>query len=103
MKKNESGESVLEGSAESEILEKLAARVEKAVAVITELRRERDGLRARVDELEGEMQTRRQDSERLGSVEEENERYKTERNEIRTRIETVLDRLEALEEGGTEL
>ena len=36
---------------EAEILARLSERVEKAVATIQELRRERDQLRARVEEL----------------------------------------------------
>lgn len=99
MKKNENG-STLEGSAEAEMLERLAERVEKAVATITDLRRERDDLRSRVSDLEQEMDERRKESERLGDVESEMNRYRTERDEIRHRIESVLDRLDTLEGSG---
>ena len=68
---------------EAEILARLSERVEKAVATIQELRRERDELRARVEELEG--------------GEEEQERLRRERSEIRDRIENILASLEALE------
>jgi FtsZ-binding cell division protein ZapB len=68
---------------EAEILARLSERVEKAVATIQELRRERDQLRARVEELEG--------------GEEEQERLRRERGEIRDRIEGILASLEALE------
>jgi FtsZ-binding cell division protein ZapB len=68
---------------EAEILTRLSERVEKAVATIQELRRERDQLRARVTELEG--------------GEEEQERLLRERGEIRDRIENILASLEALE------
>ena len=68
---------------EAEILARLSERVEKAVATIQELRRERDQLRARVAELEG--------------GEEEQERLRRERTEIRDRIENILASLEALE------
>lgn len=68
---------------EAEILARLSERVEKAVATIQELRRERDELRARVAELEG--------------GEEEQERLRRERGEIRDRIENILASLEALE------
>lgn len=61
---------------ESEILARLGERVEKAVAMIQELRRERDELKARVEELEG---------------------YEQQRGEIRERIESILASLEALE------
>lgn len=68
---------------ETEILAQLSERVEKAVATIQELRRERDQLRARIAELEG--------------GEEEQERLRKERGEIRNRIEGILASLEALE------
>ncbi len=68
---------------EAEILARLSERVEKAVATIQELRRERDQLRARIAELEG--------------GEEEQERLRRERGEIRDRIENILASLEALE------
>lgn len=68
---------------EAEILAQLSERVEKAVAMIQELRKERDQLRARVAELEG--------------GEEEQERLRRERGEIRDRIENILASLEALE------
>ena len=68
---------------ETEILARLSERVEKAVATIQELRKERDQLRARVEELEG--------------GEEEQDRLRRERGEIRERIEGILASLEALE------
>ena len=43
----------LAGTEEAEILARLSERVEKAVGTIQELRKERDQLRARVEELEG--------------------------------------------------
>ena len=63
---------------EAEILSRLSERVEKAVAVIQELRRERDALQARVEELEG---------------------YEQQRGEIRQRIESILASLEGVGEG----
>jgi FtsZ-binding cell division protein ZapB len=84
-KKNENEDSqlALSGTEEAEILGRLSERVEKAVATIQELRRERDTLRARVEELEA----RDEDVERLNR----------ERSEIRNRIESILGSLEALE------
>ena len=73
----------LAGTEEAEILARLSERVEKAVGTIQELRRERDQLRARVEELEGR--------------EEEQDRLTRERGEIRNRIESILSSLEALE------
>lgn len=68
---------------EEDILARLQERVEKAIATIQELRRERDSLRAKL--------------EQVSSLEEECERYQKERSEIRDRIETMLANLESLE------
>ena len=84
MKKNRDNDQLaLAGTEEAEILGRLSERVEKAVQMIQELRRERDKLRARVQELE--------------SRDEDLDRYQKERGEIRDRIETILGSLEALE------
>jgi methyl-accepting chemotaxis protein len=77
-KKNEESQLALAGTEEAEILTRLSERVEKAVTTIQELRRERDALQARVEELE---------------------EYVNERGEIRNRIETILESLEKLDEG----
>jgi FtsZ-binding cell division protein ZapB len=85
MKKNrESEPAAAAAGGEEEILERLASRVEQAVATIQELRRERDTLRARVEELE--------------SVQDDHDRYVRERGQIRERIEGILGSLEQLEE-----
>jgi FtsZ-binding cell division protein ZapB len=82
---------------EGEILARLAERVEKAVGTIHELRRDRDQLRARVEELETRLKDQDDANARLESLEDEHERFKQERGEIRDRIETILSSLEALE------
>ncbi|HEX2832250.1 MAG TPA: hypothetical protein VHW00_04505 [Thermoanaerobaculia bacterium] len=84
---------------ESEILSRLAERVERAVGTIQELRRDRDQLQARVEELETRLKDQDDANSRLESLEEEHERFKHERGEIRDRIETILSTLEALETG----
>jgi FtsZ-binding cell division protein ZapB len=81
MKRNRDNEN--EPMEEAEILARLSERVEKAVGTIQELRREREQLLARIAELEG--------------GEEEQERLRRERGEIRERIENILASLEALE------
>ena len=92
MKKNKDNDQMaLAGTEEAEILSRLSERVEKAVGTIQELRRERDRLRAQVEELEARVR----DQE---SVDEEHERFRRERGEIRDRIESILGSLEALEE-----
>ena len=89
-KTKDTDQSALPGIEEAEILSRLGDRVEKAVATIQELRKERDQLRVRVEELEAQVK----DSE---SLEEEHDRFRKERGEIRDRIETILASLEALE------
>jgi FtsZ-binding cell division protein ZapB len=98
MKKNPNNDqTTLTDTDEAEILERLSARVEKAVSTIQELRRERDELRTRVDELESRVRDSDETSTRLSSLEEEHDRFRKERGEIRSRIETILGNLEALE------
>lgn len=80
----------LAGTEEAEILARLSERVEKAVGTIQELRKERDQLRSRVEELEALVEDNK-------SVEEEQDRLVRERGEIRSRIESILSSLEALE------
>jgi FtsZ-binding cell division protein ZapB len=67
----------LAGTEEGEILARLSERVEKAVKLIQELRRERDELKAKLEAAEG---------------------FSGQRQEIRTRIESILSTLESLEE-----
>jgi len=84
VKKNrDENQLALAGTEEAEILDRLSERVERAVATIQELRRERDELRARVEELE--------------AVQGEHEKFAKERGEIRDRIEGILSSLEALD------
>ncbi|MBV9496520.1 MAG: cell division protein ZapB [Acidobacteria bacterium] len=84
-KNDEDSQLALSGAEEAEILARLGERVEKAVATIQELRRERDALKARVTELEAQG--------------EDLDRLNRERGEIRNRIESILGSLEALETG----
>ena len=96
-KPKDTDQSALPGIEEAEILSRLGERVEKAVATIQELRKERDQLRARVEELEAQVKDVDEASNRLESLEEEHERFRRERGEIRDRIENILSSLEALE------
>jgi FtsZ-binding cell division protein ZapB len=98
MKKTKDNDQLtLAGTEEAEILGRLSARVEKAVETIQELRREREQLRARVEELETRVKDGDETSSRLESLEEEQDRLKRERGEIKNRIESILSNLEALE------
>ena len=66
---------------DDEILQRLSEKVERAIATIQELRRERDELKKRLDEID-----------------DDSARYRKERGQIRDRIETILSSLESLEE-----
>ena|SRR5687768_11783892 len=96
-KTNNNDQTTLTGTEEAEILGRLSERVEKAVSTIQELRRERDQLRARVEELEARVADSDATTTRLTSLEEEHDRFRKERSEIRDRIETILSNLETLE------
>lgn len=99
MKKNRDNDQLsLAGTEEGEILGRLNERVEKAIATIQELRRERDTLRRQLDEATARAQEQGDAAERASTLEEDNERFKRERSEIRDRIESILGNLEALEE-----
>lgn len=82
----------LAGTEEGEILGRLQERVEKAVGMIQELRRDRDQWKSRAEAAES------QSGEKVATLEDENDRMKKERGEIRDRIESILSNLEALEE-----
>ena len=99
MKKNRDNDQLsLAGTEEGEILGRLNDRVEKAIATIQELRKERDTLRRQLDEATARAQEQGDAAERASTLEEDNERFKRERGEIRERIESILGNLEALEE-----
>jgi chromosome segregation ATPase len=82
---------------EAAILARLGERVEKAVAVIGELRRERDTLKARLADAEAKLKEHEETSERLSTLEEDYDRFRRERGEIRNRIESILSNLETLD------
>ena len=97
-KTRENDQLTLAGTEEEEILGRLNDRVEKAIATIQELRKERDTLRRQLDEANARLQETGDAAERASTLEEDNERFKRERGEIRDRIESILTNLEALEE-----
>jgi FtsZ-binding cell division protein ZapB len=101
-KKRDAGQLSMAGSEEGEILSRLTERVERAVQMIQELRRERDSLKSRLEQAEAQLTEHGQTAERASSLEADNERFQKERGEIRDRIESILSSLEALEEGAGE-
>ena len=96
-KKTEAGQLPLSGTEDGEILARLSDRVERAVSMIQELRRERDTLRKKLDEAESRLKEVGDSGERLTQLEEEHDRFQRERSEIRDRIESILGSLESLE------
>ena len=77
MKKKTTEEQLPLSGEEGQILARLNDRVEKAIQMIQELRKERDALKAQLDEAAA---------------------FRQERVEIRNRIESILSNLEALDE-----
>lgn len=71
------------GTEEGEILARLQDRVDKAIGMIQELRRERDSWKER--------------AEAATNLEDECDKLRKERDEIRNRIESILGNLEALD------
>ena len=84
------GQLTLAGTEEGEILTQLSERVEKAVRMISELRRERDALKAQLKEKDAS-------TEELSALQEEHDRFGRERVEIRDRITNILSSLESLD------
>ena len=100
-KKNRDGDAEqisLGGMEEGEILARLSQRVEKAVSMIQELRRERDDLKTRLESAESQLRDATDTSSRLTSLEEEHDRFQRERGDIRERIESILSNLEVLDD-----
>ena len=88
----------LKGTEEGEILARLSERVERAITTIQELRRERDQLKKRLETAEEKLREREESSEKLTAVEEEHQKFRAERDEIRSRIQSILGTLESLDE-----
>jgi FtsZ-binding cell division protein ZapB len=97
-KKSDNDQMSLAGTEEGEILARLNDRVEKAIATIQALRRERDTIRRELDEANARLKDHGDTAERATTLEEDNERFRRERGEIRDRIESILGSLEVLEE-----
>ena len=97
MKKNRDTEQMPLATEEGEILARLSERVEKAIGTIQELRRERDTLKTRLTDAEARIKDHGDTADRVSSLEEDCSRFKSERDEIRSRIETMLSNLEALD------
>ena len=89
----------LKGTEDDEILTRLGDRVEKAIATIEQLRKERDSLRRRLEAAEQKVRESEEDAQRFASVAGAH-RGKDARRTSRDapEIETILASLEQLEE-----
>lgn len=85
---------------EGDLLGRLTDRVDKAVATIQKLKKERDALQKRLAEVENQLQEAGVDGEELADTREELERYRSERDEVRARIGGMLESLASLDEEG---
>lgn len=83
---------------EGDLLGRLTDRVDKAVATIQKLKKERDALQKRLAEVENQLQEAGVNGEELADTREELERYRSERDEVRTRISGLLESLASLDE-----
>ena len=123
-KAKETEQLTIEGTSETEILTRLSERVDRAVALIGQLRRENDDLRGRAEGLEGELEAainarnasaaraveaekraealESDGSSRAAEMEKDVERLRDERNAIRNKVEGILEKLEGLEESASE-
>lgn len=119
-KTKETEQLTIEGTSETEILARLAERVDRAVALIGQLRRENEELGEKVELLEAELkeavdgrdaatarataaearaaELENDGSSRAGELEKDLEQLKTERETLRSKVEGILEKLEGLEE-----
>jgi len=110
----------IEGTNETEILARLAERVDRAVTLIAQLRQENEVLGEKVETLEGELkdsvdardaalaraaaaekraaELEDDGSARADELEKDLETLKRERDAVRSRVEGILEKLEGLEE-----
>ena len=118
-KTKEADQLTIEGTTETETLAKLAERVDRAVSLIAQLRRENEELRGKAGVLEEELasavaeknaatESAKEAQRRLDSIESEGssradelerdlDRMREERDAIRGKVEGILEKLEGLE------
>ncbi|MBW3564866.1 MAG: cell division protein ZapB [Acidobacteria bacterium] len=76
-----------------EMIDRLAVQVEKAIETIRKLRAERDDLVGRLEEAESRLGDLSGGAERLAELEDERETFEEQRQEVRGRIEKILEKL----------
>ena len=96
-KKDESQMELI-GPGGAEMIDRLAMQVEKAVDTIRKLRAERDDLNQRLEEAESRLGDLSGGAERLEELEKERESFEAQREEVRGRIEKILEKLSQLDD-----
>jgi FtsZ-binding cell division protein ZapB len=81
----------------SEALARLSEQVEKAVSLIRELRIERNELEEKVTTLQANIDELEERAGRTEVLERQQSALEQEREQIRTRIESILEKFEQLE------
>lgn len=97
MAKKEEQTGTLLDDAGSEALDRLASQVDKAVDLIQELKKERDALDGKVEELQARVDELEDAAGRARELEKQQSSIEDEKAEIRKRIESILEKFEALE------
>ncbi len=98
MAKNQEQEEAILDEAGNEALTRLSDQVDKAVATIGELRKERGGLEARVTELRARVDELESEAGRAKELEAQQSALEDEKAEIRGRIEAILEKFESLDD-----
>jgi chromosome segregation ATPase len=78
---------------ESDALSRLEDRIQRAVALVLQLRQEKDSLTNRLNQTESSLAESRNDNARLS---DEIQTLKTERQQVRGRLEKLLDHIDQL-------
>jgi FtsZ-binding cell division protein ZapB len=94
MAKKKPEQMVFNPGEENDVLARLGERIEKAIASIQQLRRERDELRHKLARAEEELRNGNTSGGNAAELQEALERMQSERDEVRGRLEKLLANLE---------
>lgn len=97
MAKNQEQEESILDEAGNEALARLSDQVDKAIATIGELRKERTGLEERITELQSRVDDLESEAGRTKELEAQQSALEDEKAQIRGRIESILEKFESLD------
>jgi FtsZ-binding cell division protein ZapB len=97
MAKKKPEQMVFNPGEENDVLARLGERIEKAIASIQQLRRERDELRHKLARAEEDLRNGNTGGN-VAELQEALERMQSERDEVRGRLSKLLANLDRLEE-----